>query len=43
MDGYMTIGEVARVKQVSIKALRYYEKIGIGILRPGYGIPLLQK
>ena len=27
MDGYMTIGEVARVKQVSIKALRYYEKI----------------
>ena len=29
MDGYMTIGEVAKVKQVSIKALRYYEKIGI--------------
>ena len=29
MDGYMTIGEVAKVKQISIKALRYYEKIGI--------------
>ena len=25
MDGYMTIGEVAKVKQISIKALRYYE------------------
>lgn len=28
MDGYMTIGEVAKIKQISIKALRYYEKIG---------------
>ena len=37
MDGYMTIGEVARVKQVSIKALRYYEKIGI--LKPAYCDP----
>ena len=46
MDGYMTIGEVARVKQVSIKALRYYEKIGIlkpAYCDPGYGIPLLRK
>ena len=37
MDGYMTIGEVAKVKQVSIKALRYYEKIGI--LKPAYCDP----
>ena len=27
MDGYMTIGEVAKVNQISIKALRYYEQI----------------
>ena len=37
MEGYMTIGEVAKVKQVSIKALRYYEKIGI--LQPAYCDP----
>ena len=37
MDGYMTIGEVAKVKQISIKALRYYEKIGI--LKPAYCDP----
>ena len=37
MDGYMTIGEVAKVKQISIKALRYYEKIGI--LKPAYCAP----
>ena len=34
MDGYMTIGEVAKVKQISIKALGYYEKIGI--VKPAY-------
>lgn len=28
-EGYLTIGQVARIKKVSIKALRYYEKIGI--------------
>lgn len=33
----MTIGEVAKVKQISIKALRYYEKIGI--LKPAYCDP----
>ena len=28
-EGYLTIGQVSRIKKVSIKALRYYEKIGI--------------
>ena len=29
MKEYLTIGEVARIKKVSIKSLRYYEHIGI--------------
>lgn len=31
---YLTIGEVAKIKGVSVKSLRYYEKVGI--LRPAY-------
>lgn len=29
MEEYLTIGEVARIKNISTKSLRYYEKIGI--------------
>lgn len=28
-EEYLTIGQVARIKKISIKALRYYEKLGI--------------
>ncbi|MGN0392436.1 MAG: MerR family DNA-binding transcriptional regulator [Bariatricus sp.] len=34
MKEYLSIGEVARLKNITIKALRYYEKIGI--LVPAY-------
>lgn len=34
MKEYLTIGEVAKLKKITIKALRYYEKIGIFI--PAY-------
>ena len=29
MKEYLTIGEMARIKKISIKSLRYYERIGI--------------
>ncbi|MGN0168397.1 MAG: MerR family DNA-binding transcriptional regulator [Acetatifactor sp.] len=34
MNDYLSIGEVARLKKITVKALRYYEKIGI--LLPAY-------
>lgn len=34
MSEYLTIGELAKTNSVSVKALRYYEKIGI--LKPAY-------
>lgn len=34
MKNYLTIGDLAKLKGVSVKALRYYEKIGI--LKPDY-------
>ena len=34
MKKYLTIGEVSKIKQVSPKSLRYYEKLGI--LLPAY-------
>lgn len=34
MSEYLTISELAKTNSVSIKALRYYEKIGI--LKPAY-------
>lgn len=34
MKNYLTIGELAKLKGISVKALRYYEKIGI--LKPDY-------
>ena len=29
MKGYLSIGKVAKLKNVSIKSLRYYDEIGI--------------
>lgn len=34
MGRYLTIGEVAKIKRISLKSLRYYEKIGI--LKPAW-------
>lgn len=34
MKGYLSIGKVAKLKNVSIKSLRYYDEIGI--LKPAY-------
>lgn len=34
MQGYLSIGKVAKLKNVSIKSLRYYDEIGI--LKPAY-------
>ncbi|MGN0179025.1 MAG: MerR family transcriptional regulator [Monoglobaceae bacterium] len=34
MQNYLSIGEVAKLKGITVKALRYYEKIGI--LNPAY-------
>lgn len=34
MKNYLSIGDLAKIKCVSVKALRYYEKIGI--LKPAY-------
>lgn len=34
MKNYLTIGDLAKLKGISVKALRYYEKIGI--LKPDY-------
>lgn len=28
-DKYLTIGEISKIKKISIKSLRYYEQIGI--------------
>lgn len=38
MKNYLTIGDLAKLKGVSVKALRYYEKIGI--LKPDYINPV---
>lgn len=37
MKNYLSIGEVARIKNIGIKSLRYYEKIGV--LIPSYTNP----
>lgn len=34
MKGYLSIGQVAKLKNVSIKSLRYYDEIGV--LKPAY-------
>ncbi|MCR4690442.1 MAG: MerR family transcriptional regulator [Lachnospiraceae bacterium] len=34
MKGYLSIGKVAKLKNVSIKSLRYYDRIGV--LKPAY-------
>ena len=34
MSQYMSIGKVAKLKNVSIKSLRYYDQIGI--LKPAF-------
>ena len=34
MKGYLSIGAVSKRKGVSIKSLRYYDRIGV--LRPAY-------
>ena len=34
MNQYLSIGKVSKLKNVSIKSLRYYDKIGI--LRPAF-------
>ena len=46
MKEYLTIGEMARIKKISIKSLRYYERIGILIpekINPGKRLPVLFK
>ena len=43
MDGYLTIGDFAKLRNVDRKSLRYYERIGA--LIPAYTdpqLPLLQ-
>ena len=34
MNQYLSIGKVSKMKNVSIKSLRYYDKIGI--LKPAF-------
>lgn len=37
MSNYLTIGQVAQIKNINVKSLRYYDKIGV--LKPAYTDP----